>query len=118
MEQYVSTIITGVRAKCLIDRLARFEQPYVDTSRLIFQAKGISIGRRHLFTYMIRTGLVFWAWSKETWVEVIQTVLRKEQPQGVCLRMRMLTYLFSNGLYVGALTAYGFMTDIIFGCAT
>ena len=38
MEQYVSAAgrtMTGVRARRIIDRLTRFEQPYVDTVRLI-----------------------------------------------------------------------------------
>ncbi len=120
MEQYVSAAgrtMTGVRAKRLIDRLARFEQPYVETVRLISQAKGICLGRRHLFTYMVRTGLAFWAWPKETWVEVIQTVPKKEEPQGVRLWMMLLAYLCSNFLYVGASTPYGFMANIIFGKA-
>src|SRR5260370_3908188 len=120
MKQYVSAAgktMTGGRAKRIFDQLARFEQPYVDTVRLISQAKGICIGRRHLYTFMIRTGLAFWAWSKETWVEVIQTVPKKHEPQGVRLWMMLLAYLFSNVLYVGASTAYGFMANSIFGKA-
>ena len=120
MEQYVSAAgrtMTGVRAKRIINRLARFEQPYVDTVRLISQAKGICVGRRHLFTYMARTGLAFWAWPKETWVEVIRTIPKKQEPQGVRLWMMLLAYLFGNVLYVGASTAYGFMANIIFGKA-
>jgi integrase len=120
MEQYVSAAgktMTGGRAKRIFDQLARFEQPYVDTVRLISQSKGLCIGRRHLYTYMIRTGLAFWAWSKETWVEVIQTVPKKHEPQGVRLWMMLLAYLFSHVLYVGASTAYGFIADILFGKA-
>ncbi len=120
MEQYVSAAgktMTGGRAKRIFAQLARFEQPYVDTVRLISQAKCICIGRRHLYTFMIRTGLAFWAWSKETWVEVIQTVPKKHEPQGVRLWMMLLAYLFSNVLYVGASTAYGFMANSIFGKA-
>ncbi len=120
MEQYVNAAgrtMTGVRAKRIINRLARFEQPYVDTVRLISQAKGICVGRRHLFAYMARTGLAFWVWPKETWVEVIRTVPKKQEPQGVRLWMMLLAYLFGNVLYVGASTAYGFMANIIFGKA-
>lgn len=120
MEQYVSAAgktMSGGRAKRIFDHLTRFEQPYIDTVRLISQTKGICIGRRHLYTFMIRTGLAFWAWSQETWVEVIQTVPKKHEPQGVRLWMMLLAYLFSNVLYVGASTAYGFMANIIFGKA-
>src|SRR5215469_12340987 len=62
MEQYVNAsgkTMTGGRAKRIFDQLAWFEQPYVDTVRLISQTKGICIGRRHLYTFMIRTGLAF-----------------------------------------------------------
>src|SRR5258708_40074184 len=107
--------LSGLHAKHFIDQLARFEQPYVDTVRLISNAKDISLGRRHLFTYMVRTGLAFWAWPKETWVEVIQTAPRKARPQGVRFWMLLLAYLFGNFLYVGALTSYVLMADSIFG---
>ncbi len=119
MKQYLKAAgtLSGLHAKHFIDQLARFEQPYVDTVRLISNAKDISLGRRHLFTYMVQTGLAFWAWSKETWVEVIQTAPRKARPQGVRLWMLMLAYLFGGCLYVGSSTPYALMADIIFGKA-
>jgi integrase len=118
MEQYVSAAgktMTGGRAKRIFDQLARFEQPYVDTVRLIAHTRNLSIGRRHLFTFMIQTGLAFWAWPKEIWIEVIQTTPQKVQPQGVRLWMTLLAYFFGGFLYVGASTSYGFIADIIFG---
>ncbi|HYU72976.1 MAG TPA: tyrosine-type recombinase/integrase [Ktedonobacteraceae bacterium] len=117
MEYYVNAVgaLSGLRAKNVIDQLARFEQPYADTVRLISHSRNISIGRRHLFAAMVRTGKAFWAWPKETWVEVVQTAPREVQAQGVRLWMTLLAYLFCDFLYVGASTAYGFMADIIFG---
>lgn len=117
MKQYVSAAgtLSGLHAKSFIDRLARFEQPYVDTVRLISQSRNLSIGRRHLFTFMIQTGLAFWAWPKEIWVEVIQTAPREVQAQGVRLWMTLLAYFFGGFLYVGASTSYGYIADIIFG---
>ena len=118
MEQYVSAAgkaMTGGRAKRIFDQLARFEQPYVDTVRLIAHTRNLSIGRRHLFTFMIQTELAFWAWPKEIWIEVIQTTPKKAQPQGVRLWMTLLAYFFGGFLYVGASTSYGFIADIIFG---
>ena len=119
MKQYLKAAgtLTGLHAKRFIDQLARFEQPYVDTVRLISNAKDISRGRRHLFTYMVRTELAFWAWPKETWVEVIQTAPRQARPQGVRLWMLLLAYLFGDCLYVGSSTPYGLMAEIIFGKA-
>src|SRR5260370_4383279 len=116
MKQYIEAAgtLSGLHAKHFIDQLARFEQPYVDTVRLISNAKDISPGRRHLFTYMVRTGLAFWAWPKETWVEVIQTAPRQARPQGVRLWMLLLAYLFGNFLYVGALTSFVLMAVSIF----
>jgi len=64
---------------------------------------------------MIQTGLAFWAWPKEIWIEVIQTTPKKVQPQGVRLWMTLLAYFFGGFLYVGASTSYGFIADIIFG---
>src|SRR5258708_18120745 len=74
MKQYIEAAgtLSGLHAKHFIDQLARFEQPYVDTVRLISNAKDISPDRRHLFTYPLRTGLAFWAWPKETRVEAVQ----------------------------------------------
>jgi hypothetical protein len=117
MEYYVNAVgaLSGLRAKNVVDQLARFEQPYADTVRLISHSRNSSIGRRHLFAAMVRTGKAFWAWPKETWVEVIQTAPREVQAQGVRLWMTLLAYLFCDFLYVGASTAYGFMADIIFG---
>src|SRR5260221_868873 len=118
MEQYVSAAgktMTGGRAKRIFDQLARFEQPYVDTVRLIAYTRNLSLGRRHLFTFMIQTELAFWAWPKEIWMEVIQTTPKKVQPQGVRLWMTLLAYFFGGFLYVGASTSYGFIADIIFG---
>jgi len=71
--------------------------------------------RRHLFTYMVQTGLAFWAWPKEIWVEVIQAGPGRTHTSGTRFWMLLLAYLFCDVLYVGAFTAYGAMAEVIFG---
>src|SRR5260370_3346527 len=118
MKQYVSAAgktMTGGRAKRIFDQLARFEQPYVDTVRLIARTRNLSIGRLHLFTFMIQSELQFRSWPEEIWIEVIQTTPKKAQPQGVRLWMTLLAYFFGGFLYVGDSTSNRFIADIIFG---
>jgi integrase len=117
IKQYLKAAgtLSGLHAKKVLDQLARFDQPFVDTIRLVSSAKYIAHARRHLFQYMLHTGLAFWAWPKEIWIEAIQTAPRKVQPQGIRLWMTLLAYLFGNFLYVGAETSYVLMADAIFG---
>jgi len=119
MEEYVTapvTSMTGLRAKNLCDKLARFDKPFLDTVRLNAEfGRSIATGRRHIFTYMAHTGLAFWAWSNETWIEVIQTAPVAKHATGTRFWMINLAYLFCDFLYVGASTTYGLMADTIFG---
>src|SRR2546425_3775697 len=77
MEQYATApagFMTGGRARNVLHQLARFEAPFLDTAGLTpHMDTTLAAARRHLFTSMARTGLAFWAWPQEIWVEVIQT---------------------------------------------
>ena len=75
----------------------------------------IAAARRHLFTFMARTGVAFWAWPKATWVEVIQAAPGRTHTSGTRFWMLFLAYFFGDMLYIGASTVYGAMAEIIFG---
>jgi hypothetical protein len=64
---------------------------------------------------MARTGLAFWAWPQEIWVEVIQTAPGRTHTSGTRFWMLLLAYLFCDMLYIGASTVYGAMAEVIFG---
>src|SRR5258708_23127317 len=64
---------------------------------------------------MLQTGVVFWAWPNEIWVEVIQAGPGRTHTSGTRFWMLLLAYLFCDVLYVGAFTAYGAMAEVIFG---
>jgi integrase len=82
--------------------------PHTDTT--------VAAGRRHLFKYMAQTGGAFWAWSKETWIELIQAApVGASKASGTRFWMINLAYLFCDFLYVGASTPYGLMAETIFG---
>ena len=76
MEQYATAIagfMTGGRARNVLNQLARFDTPFLDTVRLAPHTDtAVAAGRRYLFRYMAQTGLAFWAWPKAIWVEVIE----------------------------------------------
>jgi len=77
METYATTpanTMTGVSVRKVLGQLQRFDKPFLDTLRLRAESeRPIAKSRRHLFKYMTQTRRVFWSWSKETWIEVIQT---------------------------------------------
>ena len=119
MEQYATApveFMTGGRARNVLHQLARFETPFMDIVRLTSHMDTTVVAaRRHLFTYMVQTGLAFWAWPKEIWVEVIQAGPGRTHTSGTRFWMLLLAYLFCDVLYVGAFTAYGAMAEVIFG---
>ncbi len=66
--------VTGGLAGALLAKVARFDQPFRDALRLHTKYDQVAArSRRHLFRYMAQTRTAFWAWSPETWSEVIQT---------------------------------------------
>jgi len=119
MELYVTAppgFMTGGRARNVLHQLSRFEAPFFDVVKLApFTDVAIAAGRRHLFASMAQTGLAFWAWSKETWVEVIQAAAGTKIAYGTRFWMLLLAYLFCDLLYVGPSTAYWPMAETIFG---
>jgi len=119
MEQYATApagFMTGGRARNVLHQLARFEAPFLDTAGLTpHMDTTLAAARRHLFTSMARTGLAFWAWPQEIWVEVIQTAPGRTQTSGTRFWMLLLAYLFCDMLYIGASTVYGAMAEVIFG---
>lgn len=120
IEQYVHAPVgslTGLHAKSVIDQLARFNQPFIDTVRLGSNTRTIAPGRRHLFTFMLQTELAFWAWPQETWLEVIRTAPQVPKNRGGRFWLALLAYLFCDFLYVGPSMPCVPMADIIFGKA-
>jgi len=119
MEQYATApagFMTGGRARNVLHQLARFEAPFLDTAGLTpHMDTTLAAARRHLFTSMARTGLAFWAWPQEIWVEVIQTAPGRTHTSGTRFWMLLLAYLFCDMLYIGASTVYGAMAEVIFG---
>ena len=119
MEQYATApaeFMTGGRARNALHQLARFDTPFMDIVKLTSHMDTTVVAaRRHLFTYMVQTGLAFWAWPKEIWVEVIQAGPGRTHTSGTRFWMLLLAYLFCDVLYVGAFTAYGAMAEVIFG---
>jgi hypothetical protein len=119
MEQYATApagFMTGGRARNVLAQLARFEAPFLDTAGLTsHRDTTLAAARRHLFTFMARTGMAFWVWPKEIWVEVIQTAPGRTHTSGTRFWMLLLAYFFSDMLYIGASTVYGAMAEIIFG---
>jgi len=119
MEHYATApagFMTGGRARNVLAQLARFEAPFLDTAGLTSHMDTtLAAARRHLFTFMARTGMAFWAWPKEIWVEVIQTASGRTHTSGTRFWMLLLAYFFSDMLYIGASTVYGAMAAIIFG---
>jgi hypothetical protein len=119
MEQYATApaeFMTGGRARNVLHHLARFDTPFMDIVKLTTHMDTTVVAaRRHLFTYMVQTGLAFWAWPKEIWVEVIQAGPGRTHTSGTRFWMLLLAYLFCDVLYVGAFTAYGAMAEVTFG---
>ncbi len=119
MEQYATApagFMTGGRARNVLHQLARFEAPFLDTAGLTpHMDTTLAAARRHLFTSMARTGMAFWAWPQEIWVEVIQTAPGRTHTSGTRFWMLLLAYLFCDMLYIGASTVYGAMAEVIFG---
>ncbi len=119
MEQYATApagFMTGGRARNVLTQLARCEAPFLDTAGLTpHMDTTLAAARRHLFTFMARTGMTFWAWPKEIWVEVIQTAPGRTHTSGTRFWMLLLAYLFCDMLYIGASTVYGAMAEVIFG---
>ena len=119
MEQYATApagFMTGGRARNVLHQLARFEAPFLETTGLTpHMDTTLAAARRHLFSSMARTGLAFWAWPQEIWVEVIQTAPGRTHTSGTRFWMLLLAYLFCDMLYIGASTVYGAMAEVIFG---
>jgi hypothetical protein len=61
MEQYATApvgFMTGGRARNVLAQLARFEAPFLDTAGLTpHMDTTLAAARRHLFTFMARTGM-------------------------------------------------------------
>jgi integrase len=120
MEQYLAFAPTksmGSHVKPILAELQRFERPYWDTVRLSADTReNLAASRRFLFRAMLQTRKSFWAWPKETWVQVIQSVPKKERSTfGVSFRLANLAYVFCDFLYVGDSTFYARMADAFFG---
>jgi len=111
-----AAFMTGGRARNVLAQLARFEAPFLETAGLTSHMDTtLAAARRHLFTFMARTGTAFWAWPKEIWREVIQTAPGRTHTSGTRFCMLLLAYFFSDMLYIGASTVYGALAEIIFG---
>lgn len=119
MEQYATArtgFMTGGRARNVLNQLARFDTPFLDTVRLRPHTDtAVAAGRRHLFGYMAQTGLAFWAWPKAVWVEAIEAASGRTHASGTRFWMLLLAYLFCDVLYVGTSTVYWPMAETIFG---
>ncbi len=120
LEQYATAphVMIGLRAKTRLNKLQRFEKPFLDTIRLHAQScVPVAKSRRHLFKYIAQTRRAFWAWPEETWIEVIHAVSEK-QKAGTRFWMITFAYLFSGFLYVGADAPYGDLANAVFGKET
>ncbi len=119
MESYASApagFMTGGRARNVLAQLTRFEAPFLATANLTpHMDTTLAAARRHLFTFMVRTGLAFWAWPKAVWVEVIESAPGRKHTSGTRFWMLLLAYFFGDMLYIGASTVYGAMAAIVFG---
>jgi len=108
-------LLTGWRAKKFLDQLERFDRPFMAVARLNTQTdRSIAKARRHIFLHMARTGTAFWAWSRDEWAGVIETVPVGRTASGARFWMINLAYLASDLLYIGASTTYGLMADAMF----
>src|SRR5260370_13120930 len=109
--------VVGGLAGVTLARLERFDRPFRDALRLHNKYDRVTArSRRHLFRYMAQTRRAFWAWSSETWSEVIQTTTGgSHRNEGMRFGMLTLAYLFSGFLYTGEGTPYIEMADAIFG---
>ncbi len=102
--------------KSWLEKLTRFETPFLDTVRLLSDSNySLVAGRRHLFRYLIQTEKAFWAWPKETWIEVIQAAPQGHTAGGTRYWMVALAYLFCDFLYAGSFVPYGKLAEAIFG---
>jgi hypothetical protein len=94
MEQYITVPVgpmTGGRARNILRQLVRFEAPFLDTVRLTPHIDTtLAAARRHLFTYMVQTEVAFWAWSKEIWIEVIESASGRTHSSGPRFWMLLL----------------------------
>jgi hypothetical protein len=109
--------VVGGLAGVTLAKLERFDRPFRDALRLHTKYDRVTArSRRHVFRYMAQTRQAFWAWSTETWSEVIQTTTGgSHRNEGMRFGMLMLAYLFSGFLYAGEGTPYIEMADAIFG---
>src|SRR5258708_8488142 len=118
MEQYATApaeFMTGRRARNVLHQLARFDTPFMDIVKLTSHMDTTVVAaRRHLFTHMVQTGLAFWAWPKEIWVEVIQAGPGRTHTSGTRFWMLLLAYLFFHLLHVSAFTAHTPLAPLIF----
>src|SRR6266481_1828946 len=119
MKRYMMTPLNEISgySKGILEKLQRFDRPLLDTIQLRTKTnKSVARSRRHLFKYMVQTRRAFWSWSKETWAEVIQSIPEAgPHNAGIWIWMITLAYLFSDFLYVDALTPYTDMAYTLFG---
>ncbi len=119
MKRYMMTPMNEIagQAKGMLEQLQRFDRPFLDTIQLRTKSdKPVARSRRHLFKYMVQTRTAFWSWSKETWAEVIQSIPEaRPHNAGIWIWMITLAYLFSDFLYVDALTPYTDIAYTLFG---
>lgn len=76
MDRYITTPIGALSriSTSLLAQLKRFDQPFLETVRLTNHTnQKVTPARRLLFQQMMQTGLAFWTWPKDVWIEVIET---------------------------------------------
>jgi integrase len=118
MERYILTPIGALSnvSTSLLTQLERFNQPFLDTVRLTNHTRQkVAPARRLLFEHMMQTGMAFWAWPKDIWIEVIEAYPSGHTGGGIRFWMLNLAYLFGGFLHVAASTNYNLMADAIFG---
>jgi integrase len=118
MDRYVTTPIGALsrNSTSLLAQLQRFDRPFLETVRLTNHTnQKVTPARRLLFQHMMQTGLAFWAWPKDVWIEVIETYPSGHTAGGIRFWMLNLAYLFGGFLHVAASTNYNLMADAIFG---
>ncbi len=118
MDRYVTTPIGALSriSTSLLAQLKRFDQPFLETVRLTNHTnQKVTPARRLLFQSMMQTGLAFWNWPKDVWIEVIETYPSGHTAGGIRFWMLNLAYLFGGFLHVAASTNYNLMADAVFG---
>src|SRR5260370_37032738 len=84
MEQYATApaeLMTGGRARNALHQLARFDTPFMDILNLTSHMETTVVAaRRHLFLYMIQSGLALCPCPNKLCVDVLQSVRGRRRP--------------------------------------